>query len=54
MVFEPAADVTPPAALRDGDVFLAFRGDVRFAGHHGMLYVRIADPWVVIPDGEAR
>lgn len=28
----------------------AFRGDVRFAGHFGMLFVRIADPWVVWAD----
>jgi hypothetical protein len=25
---------------------LAFRGDVRFSGHHGLLFVRIADPVV--------
>lgn len=28
----------------------AFRGDVRFAGHFGMLYVRIAHPWIVRTD----
>ncbi|MDT9592128.1 HtaA domain-containing protein [Nocardioides zeae] len=27
---------------------LRFRGDVRFAGHHGFLFVRLADPWVSI------
>jgi hypothetical protein len=25
---------------------LSFTGDVRFSGHHGMLFVRIADPQV--------
>lgn len=24
----------------------AFRGDVRFEGHAGLMFVRIADPWV--------
>ncbi len=28
----------------------AFRGDVRFAGHFGMLFVRIAFPWIVWTD----
>jgi hypothetical protein len=23
-----------------------FHGDVRFSGHHGFLFVRIADPWI--------
>jgi hypothetical protein len=40
---DPAAG---PAALR-------FRGDVRFAGHHGLLFVRIADPWLVLGDQDA-
>ncbi|MFN8171323.1 MAG: HtaA domain-containing protein [Candidatus Nanopelagicales bacterium] len=46
VVFEhdPSVDA---AALGDG---WAFRGDVRFAGHFGMLFVRIADPWLVRTD----
>lgn len=52
MVFEPAEVPTPPEAA-DADLFLAFRGDVRFAGHFGMLYVRIADPWLTVRGREA-
>jgi hypothetical protein len=29
-----------------GTGVLRFRGDVRLAGHHGMLLVRILDPWI--------
>ncbi|MGI5132515.1 HtaA domain-containing protein [Pseudonocardia sp. CA-107938] len=35
----------------DGTWRLHYRGDVRFAGHHGFLFVRIADPAVVIQGG---
>ncbi|KAF0956797.1 HtaA domain-containing protein [Rhodococcus sp. T7] len=45
MVFEPAPEVAAPAGV---DRFMAFRGDVRFGGHFGMLFVRIADPWVTV------
>ena len=31
----------------------AFRGDVRFSGHFGMLYVRVANPWVEVSEGRA-
>lgn len=27
---------------------LRFRGDVRLAGHHGMLFVRLLDPWIEV------
>jgi len=27
---------------------LRFRGDVRFSGHHGLLFVRIADPELLV------
>lgn len=31
---------------------VVFRGDVRFSGHHGFLFVRIADPAITVdPDG---
>lgn len=32
------------AAAGQGE--LEFGGDVRFSGHHGMLFVRLAEPWV--------
>lgn len=51
--FEPAPDVRGPD-LDDLEQFWAFRGDVRFAGHFGMLYVRIADPWVTVRAGRAE
>ncbi|MGW2169483.1 HtaA domain-containing protein [Streptomyces sp. NPDC001705] len=35
----------------DGTTVTArFRGDVRFSGHHGMLFVRIADPVLTFDD----
>lgn len=40
-----------PSDLGEGG--WAFRGDVRFAGHFGMLFVRIADPWIVRTDSGA-
>ncbi|ONH32064.1 HtaA domain-containing protein [Protofrankia sp. BMG5.30] len=50
-VFEP----DPSAAVPEGvDGFWAFRGDVRFQGHFGLLYVRIADPHVVLRGTEAE
>jgi hypothetical protein len=47
MVFEPAT-VPVPSEAADADLFFAFRGDIRFAGHFGMLFVRIADPWIAV------
>jgi hypothetical protein len=40
-LFEPVAEVVSGSSVE-----LSFRGEVRFSGHHGMLYVRIADPVV--------
>jgi hypothetical protein len=35
-----------------GTGILRFRGDVRLAGHYGMMFVQVADPWVEFrPDG---
>ncbi|ONH31642.1 HtaA domain-containing protein [Pseudofrankia asymbiotica] len=31
----------------------AFRGDVRFSGHFGMLFVRVANPWLEIDGSTA-
>jgi hypothetical protein len=35
-------------ATETGDLVAKYRGDVRFSGHHGMLFIRLADPEVVI------
>lgn len=37
------------AALGTG--VLRFRGDVRLSGHHGMLLVRLLDPWITFTSG---
>lgn len=34
-----------------GPWVLAFRGDVRFSGHYGMLFVRVAHPWLEMDGG---
>jgi hypothetical protein len=34
-----------------GTGVLRFRGDVRLGGHHGMLLVRLLDPWVTFTGG---
>jgi len=52
IVFEP--DPRAHAARPDADTFRAFRGIVMFSAHHGMLLVRIADPWVTIDDGRGE
>lgn len=45
-VFEPDG---PDFDRRDGEVrTLRFRGDVRFSAHAGLMFVRIADPWVTV------
>lgn len=48
-------DPAPPtSAAVDGALRAwAFRGDVRFTGHGGMLFVRIANPWIVLGEQEA-
>jgi Htaa len=53
VIFQPAPDVVPPP-LENGVLFFAFRGDVRFAGHSGLLYVRVADPWIVVRGREGE
>lgn len=37
--------------VRTGTGVLRFRGDVRLAGHHGMLLFRLLDPWVEFSGG---
>lgn len=34
-----------------GTGVLRFRGDVRLAGHHGMMFVRLLDPWIEFTGG---
>lgn len=34
-----------------GTGVLRFRGDVRLGGHHGMLLVRLLDPWISFTSG---
>jgi hypothetical protein len=48
--FELAGHETPSP----GTTRLCFRGDVRFAGHHGMLFVRVVDPVVDVSGSRAR
>jgi hypothetical protein len=54
ILYEPDPSVPEPAALADGDRFWAFRGDVRFHGHFGMLFVRVAFPWLTLRGEEAE
>lgn len=49
--FEPAVGSSYDPVTGTGT--LRFRGDVRLTGHHGMLFVMIADPWVELRDGVA-
>ncbi|MET1064845.1 MAG: HtaA domain-containing protein [Arthrobacter sp.] len=45
---------SPQSADYDADGgtgVLRFRGDVRLAGHHGMLLVRLLDPWITFTSG---
>ncbi|HET6241751.1 MAG TPA: HtaA domain-containing protein [Arthrobacter sp.] len=38
-------------SLARGAGVLRFRGDVRLAGHHGMMFVRLLDPWIELAGG---
>ncbi|WP_345568039.1 HtaA domain-containing protein [Streptomyces plumbiresistens] len=40
-------------ATADGGFLWAFRGDVRFSGHAGLLFVRVADPWLSVLGDQA-
>ena len=48
VLFPLDAESHPP--VRGPSTFLAFRGAITFTAHFGMLFVRIADPWVTIQD----
>lgn len=48
----------PTASVDDldpvtGEGTIRFAGDVRYAGHHGMMFVMIAQPWLTFRDGAA-
>jgi hypothetical protein len=47
-------DHASPEADDGADHAFTFRGDVRFQAHLGMLYVRIAEPRVILRDGEGE
>jgi hypothetical protein len=51
--FESADEERPSESeqFRPQDAVLRFRGDVRFGGHAGALFLRIADPWLHFVDG---
>lgn len=34
-----------------GTGILRFKGDVRLSGHHGMMFVRLLDPWIALTGG---
>ena len=46
--FAPDGSEFDPAR---GTGVLRFRGDVRVAGHHGMMFVRLLNPWVEFAAG---
>jgi hypothetical protein len=49
-LFRFAAEKSDYDAVR-GTGILRFRGDVRLSGHHGMMFVRLLDPWIVFTGG---
>ncbi len=51
---ETAADGATPGAGADPDHVWAFRGDVRFRGHAGMLFVRVAAPLITVRGDQAE
>jgi Htaa len=38
--------------VESGTGILRFRGDLRLSGHHGMMFVRLLDPWIAITGGQ--
>lgn len=46
-------DTQASGAATDGRTIWAFRGDVQFTGHFGMLFVRVARPHLELSDGTA-
>lgn len=48
ILFDPDHSVPVPESAAGVDRFWAFRGDVRFKGHCGMLFVRVSAPWLTL------
>lgn len=48
ILFPPLPDSAPAAEGTGPDRVWAFRGDVRFRGHGGMLFVRVAAPLITV------
>lgn len=49
-LFRFSVDRSDYDAVRGAGV-LRFRGDVRVSGHHGMMFVRLLDPWITFTGG---
>lgn len=45
---DPQLVIYPADPGASSDTILAFRGDLRLSGHRGLLFVRLADPWIEI------
>ncbi len=54
VVFPPVQAGIRPTEHGATDRFWAFGGDIRFTGHFGMLFVRIAFPVLTLRDGRAE
>jgi hypothetical protein len=54
VVFPPVQSGIRPTEHGAADRFWAFGGDIRFTGHFGMLFVRIAFPVLTVRDGRAE
>jgi Htaa protein len=54
VVFPPVQAGTRPTEDGGTDRFWAFGGDIRFTGHSGLLFVRIAFPVLTLRDGSAE
>jgi Htaa len=52
LLFAPIHPDQMPKSKGDETRILAFTGQVRFVGHHGMLFVRIANPHLAITANE--
>ncbi len=53
-IFFPMEDEPPSDAPDDADQAVAFRGDVRFSGHFGLLFVQVAQPRLFVRGNEGE
>ena len=51
ILYAPEASEWGPTADGTGERTWTFRGDVRFSGHAGMLFVQVASPILTVLDG---